>query len=142
MTGRDTLRRVNTLGIAAYARSLPESERAAVDRDLVHYSAGALQSGASYQAELDGGGSYSRDNSPATAVPGRVSLAGDANALFLKELLATPPPEIGSLLGTGTDSEVPRLRRLLRNATDPTTEFRLRQQLDGYSSRQSLLTSG
>jgi hypothetical protein len=105
-----------------------------MDRELGHYSAGALQSVDPYHVELDGGGSNSRDNSPADSVPGRVSLAGDANALFLQELLATPPPEIGSLLGTGTDSEVPRLRRLLRNATDPAIEFRLRQQLDGYSS--------
>ena len=58
----------------------------------------------------------------------------DPAELLLRKILGSPPPEIGSLIGTGTDSEMGPVKRILRATEDPVIRLRLLQQLDGYAS--------
>jgi hypothetical protein len=118
--------------LRAYARSLPESARASVERELAHYSAGTLESNGS-AGSPEPGITELLGSHALPVTPGSPPVM-DANADYMKRLFASEIPEIGSLIGGGRDSELPRLRRLLREVDDPAVQLRLNQQLDGYNA--------
>jgi hypothetical protein len=115
--------------LRAFARTLPESQRTTVDRELGRYSAGPLQPGEPQVPAI----TFTYDSSVALQQSNTASIA-DPNATFLQQILNSPIPDVGSLIGSGTDSQLPRLRKLYRTVEDPRIGIRLRQQMDGYAA--------
>ncbi|EEF58448.1 hypothetical protein Cflav_PD1071 [Pedosphaera parvula Ellin514] len=115
--------------LRGYAKTLPDAEAAPIQRELERYSAGSLVGGPEIQeSTLKPVETF--DTSYPTPL---LSSTGETSSL-LQRVLNHPPPEVGSLIGTGTDSQVPELRQLVRNQSDPQIALRLRQELDGYAA--------
>ena len=118
--------------VRKYARQLPADDRAAFQNELNRYSAGRIEANASDSSPAE----PTHADRPASSE--ELSRRADAASLntddarLLQQILAMPPPEVGT--ETGTAEEVGQLRRLRRAQTDPAVRERILQQIRAYAA--------